>query len=522
MIEIQENTNNKSQQNSISINPATQLSQQSNPTNAKYIYVIYEDGAWGMHKHLKPLGAVRDELGWWINNSIENRNIVMQLCKQAGLTYLLRDDLPANDLETYGRLNRLEYHQEQAAKNKQEFDHLKFINKLEDIDINISLDDLKEKTKNEAIITQHKEYHERQKSIIRLQKEELVTRIQAEDKSSFNYLLENNSEEKLIEELTSLSPGVDTGYKIGDIDLKFPGGAVSIIAAPTSHGKTTALSNFTLGALEKNPEKSVYFFTYEECTSSILTLFLNTWVSKKLSEHNIRPISKKNRDSIDHYFRAKTDRHKFMTIETRNFFDTYKKNFFESLINTGRLRVFYSDKRAEELVESIRFIAKNDTNVGLICIDYMQLLKLQNEFKGSRQEALKDICLMLKDVAIETGLPIVLAAQFNRTVVSEADLSPVNIGEAGDIERVALLIIGMFNRNFQLNRDGNKDKAGKLIEKENAIYFEILKGRRIGNNHSCVMDFDGNGSRLINRNDNKPQQIEKEQPNNIDAQRLSF
>lgn len=181
MIAIQENTNNKSQQNSISINPATQLSQQSNPTNAKYIYVIYEDGAWGMHKQLKPLGAVRDELGWWINNSIENRNIVTQLCKQAGLTYLLRDDLPANDLETYGRLNRLEYHQEQAAKNKQEFDHLKSINKLEDVDIDISLDDLKERTKNEAIITQHKEYHERQKSIIRLQKEDFVANLTRED-----------------------------------------------------------------------------------------------------------------------------------------------------------------------------------------------------------------------------------------------------------------------------------------------------------------------------------------------------
>lgn len=245
--------------------------------------------------------------------------------------------------------------------------------------------------------------------------------------NEFDYLLKNNSEEKLIEELTSLSPGIETGYKIGDVDLKFPGGGISIIAAPTSHGKTTALDNFTLGALEKNPNKSAYFFTYEECESSILTLFINTWINKKLLENNINQISKNNRESIDHYFRAKTDRLKYITANVRNLFETYKKQFFELLINTGRLRIFYFDKCAEELVESIRFISKNDPNAGLISIDYMQLLKLQKQTRGSRQEALKDICLLLKDVAIETGLPIAITAQFNRTVTTEADLSPVNM-----------------------------------------------------------------------------------------------
>ena len=518
---IQETTDNKSQRNSVSINPATQLPQQ-NDINAKYIYVICEDGAWGIHKHLKPLGAVRDELGWWINNSIENRNIVTQLCKQAGLTYLLRDDLPANDLEAYGRLNRLEYHQEQAEKIKIEFDHLKLINKLEDIDIDTSLADLEKKTKNEDLLNLHKEYHERKKSIIRLQKEELVAKIQAEDKSSFNYLLENNSEEKLIEELTSLSPGIDTGYKIGDIDLKFPGGAISIIAAPTSHGKTTVLYNFSLGVLEKNPEKSVYFFTYEECTASILILFLNTWISKTFSGLGLPAISKNNRDSIEHYFRDKIDPLKYIKKETRDLFETYKKQFFETLINSGRLRIFYSNETAEKLIENIRFIKKNMTNVGVICIDYVQLLKLQNESKGNRPEALKEICQKLKDVAIETGLPIVLAAQFNRSVVSEADLSPVNIGEAGDIERSAVQIIGMFNRNFQLHREGNKDRDGKIIPKESAIYFEIIKGRKTGNNHNCVMDFDGNGGIIRNRNTSNTSHANIDQPNDASTQIIAF
>jgi len=52
----------------------------------------------------------------------------------------------------------------------------------------------------------------------------------------------------------------------------------------------------------------------------------------------------------------------------------------------------------------------------------MQLLSLLNKKNIQRQEELKQICLMLKDCAVDTGLPVLLAAQFNRTVVDEAGL----------------------------------------------------------------------------------------------------
>ena len=307
----------------------------------------------------------------------------------------------------------------------------------------------------------------------------------------FEYLLENNSEEKLREELKSISPGIETGYKIGNVDLSFPGGAISIIAAPTSHGKTTALINFALGILENNPTKNVYFFSYEESASSIQISFLNTWISKyKLSKVSSKEaLSKNSKHSIESYFREED---KYITENFRHLFPGYKDEFFQNIINTGRLKVFYSEMQATELIEAISFIKKHDENLGAVFIDYMQLLKLTGSPRISRQEELKQICLMLKDCAVQTGLPIVLAAQFNRTVVTEGDLSSVNIGEAGDIERIASLIVGMYNRNFEMCRDGNKDRNNNRIEKESTIYFEVLKGRKIGSNLQSVMDFDGN------------------------------
>ena len=293
----------------------------------------------------------------------------------------------------------------------------------------------------------------------------------------------------MIEEFKKTAVGVSTGFTIGDIDLKIPGGAISIVAAPTSHGKTSALINFVLGVLNHQHDKNVYFFSYEEGAAPILSKFFNTYIGKDFS--------KNNRESIKSHFI--TGNVKYIKEEMRTEFLNDKKAFFENLIETGRKNVVYSDMRAEELVAAIRFI-KKETNVGLICIDYMQMLKLLRDQQGSRQEELKKICLMLKDCAVETGLPILLAAQFNRTVVAEADLSPTQIGEAGDIERISSIIIGMYNRRFVgFSRDGNIDRAKNKIPKEPAIYFEIMKGRDIGDGHNCVMDFNGNSGKIENR-----------------------
>lgn len=301
----------------------------------------------------------------------------------------------------------------------------------------------------------------------------------------FAHLLEHDTEANLRTELSMVSVGIETGYTIGEVDLAFPGGAISIIAAPTSHGKTTALINFSLGVLKENSDKNVYFFSHEESKASITLSFMSVWIGAELS--------KNNRSSLEHFFRGTADGDKYIKQEQKELFMLKKERFFAELINTGRLKIHYSEMTADKLVEAINYIKERDPKVGLICIDYMQLLKLAKPARTARQEELKQICLMLNECAVKTGLPIVLAAQFNRSVVAEADLSPVQIGEAGDIERIASLIIGIFNRSFDaMSRTGNINRKGEAVPKEQTLYVEVLKGRKIGNSHNCVMKFDGN------------------------------
>jgi hypothetical protein len=223
----------------------------------------------------------------------------------------------------------------------------------------------------------------------------------------------------------------------------------------------------------------------------ILSLFLNTFINEELSKN-------KNRESIKSYFRDGSP--EYICREKRDVFLQKKEEFFKTLIESGRLNIFYCAYDIEELNGAMRFLDEK-SDVGLIAIDYVQLLTQSSTKTVPRHEELKQICQVAKDCAVETGLPILLPAQFNRTVGSEFTMSKLAIGEAGDIERSANTIIGLWNRNENESAEkANKSRNGKGTNpKESAVYLEILKSREVGIGHSTIMDLNGNTGKLSPR-----------------------
>lgn len=296
--------------------------------------------------------------------------------------------------------------------------------------------------------------------------------------SQYEILLKTPNEQEIAEEIRKISPGIPTGYMIDNLSLNLEGGEISVIAAPTGHGKTSFIINILSQVLENNPHSSVYLFSYEEARAPIVCLALNCFIGRKISQNN--------RESIKTYFREGNVQ--FISENMRPLFVEKKNQFFDELIQQRRLNVFYSSYSVEDLVGAIHFLAKQTPKPSVICIDYMQLLRLGNPGKiSSRQEELKQICLLLKDCAVETGLPILIAAQFNRTVQNERELLAQAIGEAGDIERIAALILGLWNKKFSQERP------------EEAIHVKVLKGRNIPMGAQEIFDFDGNACKITNR-----------------------
>lgn len=303
--------------------------------------------------------------------------------------------------------------------------------------------------------------------------------------TEFSNLLKPVKEDELKERQAQRPPSLGTEYIIDGEELVFPTGALHFIAAPTSHGKTTMLINLALRTAEKYKDKEVYLFSYEEERDSVLMKALNTYQGKD--------ISKNNRKSIQGYFSSNSTQ--YIGTENRGSFEDDKDKFFTELIDTNRLNINYINYNSETLIEAIRYIHKNAKPV-VILIDYVQLLTLPpGKYKTySRQEELKVIGLDLKDLAVETGLPIIMGAQFNRTVVNHFNLQATNIGEAGDIERVANVVLGLWNNDFE---PGGTDVDKKEINKKDinikgTIYSKILKSRngRVGREQN--LSYNGN------------------------------
>lgn len=309
--------------------------------------------------------------------------------------------------------------------------------------------------------------------------------------TEFSKLLIAPKEEDLRERASSRPDSIDSGYTIGGYPLLLPSGAISVFTAPTSHGKTTLLMNLALNVATSSQEGKAYLFSYEEDRDSVIAKSLNVYLDEDISGDN--------RGAIDHYFR--TGEAKYIKSQSREYFKAKREEYFRELIHTGRLNIQYSYYDSETLIEAIRYLHKNG-KPSAILIDYVQLLKLpQGKYKTySRQEEIKEVCLALKDVAVETGLPIVLGAQFNREVVNPLRLHPTKIGEAGDIERIASLIVGFWNNNLKplASETELQEMDRKGYHESNTIYATVMKNRggRVGLEEA--LSFNGNTGKIKN------------------------
>mgnify|MGYP001331219099 CR=1 FL=1 len=315
---------------------------------------------------------------------------------------------------------------------------------------------------------------------------------QSSNKITFESLLIPVTEEGLRDRQIAKPKSLSSGYEVdtGD-ELLLPAGAVTIFSAPTSHGKTAMLINLALNTAEKYPEKQFHIFSYEEDRDSVVIKALNTYLNEKLSWKNIKTLK-------SYYSQPEDERYKYFRRSGKEAhireFEEGKEKFFRDLIDSRRLNIHYVDYDSDTLIEAIDFLNKKDS-VGAVFIDYMQLLRKKSKKEyNSRQEELKQVCLDLKDLAVETGLPIILGAQFNRTVVNHSEILATNIGEAGDIERAAHTIIGFWNNNFEPTE--LKDKGYEGFTTPDTLYGIVLKRRDEKRGIKFLLKWEGNTGKI--------------------------
>ena len=309
-----------------------------------------------------------------------------------------------------------------------------------------------------------------------------------------------------------------------------PTGAITFIVAPTSHGKSTLLQNIALQIAKAEGEGTTLYFTFEEDADSVTLQLINKYIGEELCK-NYSSSHSNNLRAITHYYRTGEDR--YIANDKLSIFHQKLNTFTDSLYNSGKLRLFYEDYDSTELIEAIRYI-HSQTKVKAVFIDYIQLLS-KNGNRKQRTEELKDICKDLKDLCIETQLPIVVAAQANREVTSPLEMHSQKIAEAADLERIANKILFIWNSNFAAQKSKDSKSEIEAFEKRTGIklgnggkiYAKLTKNRGGVVNIEATLDYNGNtGVMKPNCNAVEPEQatmsFEEPQPGQEEERVVPF
>lgn len=246
-------------------------------------------------------------------------------------------------------------------------------------------------------------------------------------------------------------PGLSSGFtKLDELTQGFQKSDLIIIAGRPSMGKTALSLNIALNCI-KISRLPVLFCSLEMSKEQILYRLLS-------SETGINQIKLKNGNLTQNDW---VKLNKIMRIVA-------KLPFF--IDDTSNLSI-------QEIRSKIKTIVREQTQLGLVVIDYLQLVQSLDFKEGNRVQELSQITRYLKSLAKEFNVPIIALSQLSRNVDNRVDNRPIlsDLRESGSIEQDADVVLMLYrskpiypNRysTQTLNTDNKSFKTELIIAKQ--------------------------------------------------------
>ena len=243
--------------------------------------------------------------------------------------------------------------------------------------------------------------------------------------------------------------GIETGFPDFDkITTGFQGGEMIILAARPGMGKTAlALNMAAYAAL--HTKKAVAIFNLEMSAEMLINRMISSI------------------GQIDAY-----------KLQTGNMQEKDWKRYNEALSQLADTNIYIEDNAgvtAQEIRAKCRRLASSEQGLGLVVIDYLQLVSSGSRRVESRQVEVSEISRSLKTMALELGVPVIALSQLSRSAEKRESNQPMlaDLRESGSLEQDADMVLF-------INRKDYYDKAKDFNQKIVPAELIIAKHRKGG------------------------------------------
>ena len=244
-------------------------------------------------------------------------------------------------------------------------------------------------------------------------------------------------------ETLAQNKGRVTGLTTGLVDLDnltngFSPTQLVIIAARPAVGKTAFALNIACSAA-KSTKKNIAVFSLEMPAEQLVMRMISSL--------------------------GQVDNKKLQTGRLEN--EDWRR-INEGISQLADTNVFFHDAggiTASEIKAKCRRLSTQGEGLGLVIIDYLQLIDSSSKYSGSRQQEVSEISRSLKTMALELEVPVIALSQLSRNVEKREDKKPVlsDLRESGAIEQDADIVAALHAPDVEAPLDENLPVPIQLV-----------------------------------------------------------
>ena len=233
--------------------------------------------------------------------------------------------------------------------------------------------------------------------------------------------------------------GLVTGF--GDLDRRIFGlnrSDLIVLAARPGMGKTSFALNMAVNVAKKYRDKAVCVFSLEMSKEQLVSRIMSS--EAMVSSEVMRTGRLGSAEEMDRVIR----------------------------ITQGLQSLdIYIDDTPGTNVSAIKSKLRRVKNLGLVVIDYLQLMNSVGNYHGNRVSEISEITRALKIMAKELNVPVIVLSQLARGTEQRPDKRPMlsDLRESGSIEQDADIVMFLYRNSYYDKTDPNQNACECIVAK---------------------------------------------------------